>query len=74
MAECTNRTYKYEEHEVLKEIKTYIITMPCSKCDGEMKFTGMSYMTNPARNVHKCNKCGYEEQFSGVTYPRIDYR
>ena len=47
--------------------------MPCSKCDGEMEFTGTSYITSPPYNIHRCNKCGYEEEFLGVTYPRIDY-
>ena len=73
MSEITERTRNYKEHEVAKEIKAYIITMPCSKCDGEMKFTGMSFITDPLFNVHKCDKCGYEEEFLGVIYPRVEY-
>ena len=48
--------------------------MPCSRCDGEMEFTGESFCTYPPCNIHECNKCGYKEEFLGVEYPRIEYR
>lgn len=74
MSEITKRTKNYKEYEIAKEVKAYNISMPCSKCDGEMKFTGVAYITSPPYNVHKCDKCGYEEEFLGVKYPRIEYR
>jgi hypothetical protein len=74
MSEITKRTRNYKEYEIIKEMKAYSITMPCSKCDGEMKFTGMSFITCPPYNVHKCDKCGYEEEFLDVIYPRVEYR
>ena len=74
MSEITNRTRAYKEYEVAKEVKAYNVTMPCSKCDGEMKFTGRRIVTHPPYNIHRCNKCGYEEEFLGVEYPRIEYR
>lgn len=69
MSEITDRTANYKDFEVLKELKTYKVTMPCSKCDGEMEFTGESYCTYPPYNVHKCNKCGFEEEFLGGKIP-----
>ena len=74
MSEITKRTTDYKDCEVVKEVKAYNVTMPCIKCDGEMKFTGMSYITSSPYNIHRCDKCGYEEEFLGVTYPRIEHR
>lgn len=73
MSEITTRTKNYKEYENSKDVKVVKVSMPCSKCDGEMEFTGTSYITSPPYNIHRCNKCGYEEEFLGVTYPRIDY-
>ena len=70
MSEITKRTKNYKEYETAKEVKVYNVTMPCSKCDGEMKFTGMSYITSPPYNVHKCDKCGYEEEFLAQLNPK----
>lgn len=68
----TNRTKNSQNYEKIKEVKAYSVTMPCSKCDGEMEFTGSSYMTIPLYNIHKCNKCGCIEEFSDAIYPRIE--
>lgn len=73
-SERTNRTINHTNFEVLKELKAYKVTMPCSKCDGEMEFTGESFLTCPPYNVHKRNKCGFKEEFLGVKYPKIDYK
>lgn len=73
-SERTNRTRDYKNFEVSKEVKVYKVTMPCSKCDGEMEFTGESFLTCPPYNVHKCNKCGFKEEFLGVKYPRTEYK
>ena len=73
MSEITNRTKNCKDYEKSKELKTIKIIMPCTKCNGEMEFTGRSYITSPPYNVHRCNKCGYEEEFVGAKYPRIDY-
>lgn len=73
MSRTTERTRNYKDYEKRVEIIPVKSIMPCSKCDGEMEFTGTSILTNPPYNVHKCDKCGCEEEFSGVTYPRIDY-
>ena len=67
--ERTNRTKKPKDFEVSKEVKLYKVTMPCSRCDGEMEFIGESFCTYPP-----CNKCGYKEEFLGVEYPRMEYR
>lgn len=73
MSNITERTRNYAKYETSKEVKVREVTMPCSKCDGEMKFTGTSYITSPPYNVHKCDKCGYEEEFLGVIYPRLEF-
>ena len=72
--ERTNRTKNYKDFEVAKEVKLYKVAMPCSRCDGEMEFTGESFCTYPQCNIHECNKCGYKEEFLGVEYPRMEYR
>lgn len=72
--ERTYRTKNYKDFEVSKEVKLYKVTMPCSRCDGEMEFTGESFCTYPPCNIHECNKCGYKEEFLGVEYPRMEYR
>ena len=74
MSEIAKRTENYREREVVKDVKAYIVSMPCNKCNGEMEFTGESYLTSPLCNIHKCNKCGHKEEFVGVTYPSIQYR
>lgn len=74
MSSITNRTKNFSEYEQRTEEKAIRVTMPCSKCDGEMKFTGLVYCTNPPYNVHRCDKCGCEEEFLGVVYPGIQYR
>ena len=74
MSTITERTNNYKNYEKIKEVKARIITMPCRKCDGEMEFTGESYLTSPMFNVHKCNKCGCEEEFLGVIYPRAEWK
>lgn len=74
MSEITVRTRCYKNYEVAKEVKAYSVTMPCIKCDGEMKLIEMPYILNPPLNMHRCDKCGYEEEFLGVIYPRIEYR
>ena len=53
--ERTNRTKKPKDFEVSKEVKLYKVTMPCSRCDGEMEFTGESFCTYPPCNIHECN-------------------
>lgn len=54
--ERTNRTKNYKDFEVSKEVKLYKVTMPCSRCDGEMEFTGESFCTYPPCNIHECDK------------------
>ena len=69
-----DRKWHPENFEVHKEVKQVRAIMPCPKCsDGQMEFTGTSYLTYPAQNVHKCNKCGYSEEYVGATYPTLKY-
>jgi hypothetical protein len=47
---------------------------PKEGCDGEMKFTGERWCTNPYGNHHKCAKCEYTAALRGETFPRIVHR
>lgn len=60
------------EREV--DVKAVRVHQMCEECeDGELKATGVTYMTSPPRYEHRCNKCNHKETFRKI-YPAIEYR
>ena len=46
--------------EIKVEVKTYIISYTCDKCNiGKMEFTGLSFTVQPPKHQHQCNQCGH---------------
>lgn len=57
--------------ERTNSVRTVVARMYCS-CGGEMKPTGICYVTYPASYEHKCDKCGKTAEYRS-SYPELRY-
>jgi hypothetical protein len=57
--------------EQTNAVRTVVAKMYCS-CGGEMKPTGICYVTYPASYEHKCDRCGKTAEYR-TSYPELRY-
>ena len=55
------------------EIRLFYRTASCSKCKGEMKFTGEAKTCFPPLHEHECDKCGNIE-YSKEVFPNTIHK
>ena len=47
---------------------------PIDGCDGQMKYTGMTWPTGDPGYHHKCDICDFTAAIQGAKYPRQSFR
>jgi rubrerythrin len=59
--------------EERKEVKAFKVAMICERCnEGEMKYTGITFSTDPPKYQHQCPVCGYKKSYTKI-YPNVEY-
>lgn len=62
--------------EVIKEVKTYSVSVVCSDCGWDMEYSWWEVTTlgglSTAKHAHSCTKC-WKEEILNERYPCIRY-